>query len=181
MKIRLAVIILAASLAGCSGGGNTTSTPGGPTKLNATFRGTSSLAAGRSTQALAGTSVSVSYNGSTVSSGTLDGNGHAAFTLPSVPRGARVQLSAGSVRPTILLATKTSGTIAQVTVNPNSTLSVTSTDDVNEDGTANDKDDENQQNDVEDVNGVVTSPSPAPSPSPSSSASPSPLPSPSTR
>jgi len=167
----LALCIL--SLAACGGGSGSGSTPPArftTQRLNATFRAVIGVAAGRVAQRTApGDPVTLSANGSVIASGTLDAARHVTLVFSSVAGGTRVKLSGPTISPTIVLARTTAGTIAQVTEQSNGTLAVTATNDVDESGTVNDNDGENQENDIEDQNGQVgQSPSPSPSPSPSS-------------
>lgn len=75
--------------------------------------------------ALAGTAVSVTYNGKTIGTGQLDANGAATIELESnVPEGATVSITAGSVTATFVLAHTTEDTAVLVQVNTNGTITV---------------------------------------------------------
>ena len=127
---------LALVLASCGGGGSSGSTalPGGTTqstqKLGVTFRGASlPFLAGRNTasstrpQSVAGTAVSVTYNGAVVATGTLDSNGFAELQFTSaVPAGASVTVTAGTapnaVTVTVVLASAIPATSADIVYQP---------------------------------------------------------------
>lgn len=158
-----------ASLAACSGGGTGASpsaqnqpaipaAPPGPAASSAqalgiTFSGMSVLAKLRA-QALAGTPVTVTFNGTTVATGTLDANGHAMLTFTqSVPRGSTVTVAAGSLKATLVLSTNAAVTAAQVQANANGTLTVTAAADPAAVASSNGNDD--QENETEDDNGNV--------------------------
>jgi hypothetical protein len=131
----VAAAIAAVGISSCSGGGGsgaaTPSAPGALTPasgvrvMDVTFAGTSTLARTRQTQSLAGTPVTATSNGKTVATGTLDAHGHATLSFTAdVPRGATVLVTAGSVSATIVLAQSDDGTLAQVQVNGDGTLTV---------------------------------------------------------
>lgn len=105
--------------------------------------------------AIAGTPITVTYNGVVVASGSLDGNGFAELTFAqAVPAGATVTVTIGSgssaVTATITLATAIPATSADVTYNagPPATLVVHSAADQNNDGKV-DSSDAEQQTDTE--------------------------------
>ncbi len=96
-------------------------------------------------------SVSVTYNGSTVASGSLDGNGFAELTFTQdVPAGATVIVTIGSgataIVASVTLATAISATASDVVYNagPPPTISVTTRADNNGDGQVDPTDSEQQ-------------------------------------
>ncbi|GAC1545357.1 MAG: hypothetical protein NVS2B17_27600 [Candidatus Velthaea sp.] len=132
------VAISALTVAGCGGGGSTSSVPaaagaapvtapaGATRVMQISYSGVATLGAARRTQGLVGTPVTASYNGNVVATGTLDANGSATLTFTSdVPRGATLNVVAGSVKATIVLAGSDDGTAVAVMVKPDGTLTVT--------------------------------------------------------
>ncbi|GAC1510484.1 MAG: hypothetical protein NVS1B6_17330 [Steroidobacteraceae bacterium] len=148
--LQTAVLLCTLALPACGGGasGGTATPPARFTsqKLSITFR---------SVTPATGTPVTVSFNGNIIARSALDTSRHATLQFPAVGGGTRVQVTAATLRPTVVLAQSTSGTIAEVTEQTNGTLTVKATNDVNESGTVNDNDGENQENDVEDQSGQV--------------------------
>jgi hypothetical protein len=131
----VAAAIAAVGTASCGGGGGTgAAAPSAPAVvtpasgvrvMDLTFAGTSTLARVRRTESLSGTPVTATINGKTVATGTLDANGHATLTFTAdVPRGATILVTAGSVSATIVLAQSDDGTLAQVQVNADGTITV---------------------------------------------------------
>lgn len=105
-------------------------------------------------QALTGTPVTVTFNGTTVATGTLDANGHATLTFTQpVPRGSTVTVTAGSLKATLVLSTNAPVTAAQVQANPDGTLTVTAAAAPSATGSSNGDDD--SENETEDGNGNV--------------------------
>jgi len=134
IQIPLVSFTLAASLlAACGGGGSASpNSPGGGVtpvssaakRLTISFSGTAALSL-RRTQALAGTAVTVTYNGKTVGSGTLDASGSAAIEIQDdVPSGATVAVTAGAVTATLVLARSARDTAVLVHVNADGTITV---------------------------------------------------------
>lgn len=167
-----AVGSLALILSACGGSaspGSSTTLPGGTTqssrKLGITFGGgslplstTRRAESGSHTASVAGTPVTVSYNGAVVASGTLDSNGFAELEFTSaVPAGATVTVTAGTapnaVVVTVVLATAILATSADAVYQPASgsspaTITVTSAADQNGDGKV-DANDPNQVTETE--------------------------------
>ena len=172
-SIVFAVLLAGGTLTACGGGGGASSSVGsmvpvqsGP-RVALQFSGTTTLA--RHTLAsLSGTAVTVSYNGNVVGSGTLDAGGAATIELESsVPSGAAVSITAGSVTATLVLAHTTEDTAVLVQVNSDGTLTVSvaagtqpeaspSPDDPN--GTTETEDDHGDATSVDENNGSTTLP-----------------------
>lgn len=130
----LTTLIAGGALAACGGGGGSSGAPGGsalvPTRhtgprVTLAFAGTTALSTSRRTFALAGTAVTITYNGRTVGSGELDANGAAAIELEGdVPEGATVSVTAGSITATLVLAHTMEDTAVLVQVNADGTITV---------------------------------------------------------
>jgi hypothetical protein len=154
-KVSVFLIIAALAVAGCGGGGwsagpspgsNGLPAPAGPAApaasaspgasasssaraLDIAFTGTNTLSHARHTLAVGGTPVTVTFNGATVATGTLDANGHATLTFTStLPRGATVTITAGSITVTLVLMLGDDTTAAQVQVNSDGTITVSGND-----------------------------------------------------
>lgn len=164
---------LALALAAC-GGGSGGSAAGGSvlppptTKSTQKLGVTLALASGSRTPfaklrslstlhplAISGAPVTVTYNGATVATGTLDANGFAELVFTQdVPAGATVTVTVGSgssaVVASVTLATAISATAADIVYNsgPPATISVKESADANEDGQV-DSGDSQQQTDTE--------------------------------
>jgi hypothetical protein len=127
-------LLAAGALAACGGGGGSTAAPAGApvlppkstgARVALAFTGTSSLSSSRRTFALAGTSVTVAYNGRIVGNGQLDSNGAAVIELEDgVPAGATVSVTAGTVTATFVLAHTMDDTAVLVQVHADGTLTV---------------------------------------------------------
>ncbi|MDE2572686.1 MAG: hypothetical protein KGM44_09220 [bacterium] len=127
-------IVATGLLAACGGGGSSglgsPAVPGAPSagataqSLGVTFSGAGlPLSSLRRTASLAGTSVTVTYNGQTVATGTLNSAGFAELHFTSaVPLGATVTVTAGSganaITATIVLASAIGATAANVVYTP---------------------------------------------------------------
>jgi len=119
-------------VAACGGGGGSAVPAGGGTtsttqsKIALAFAGTSTLSGLRATKSLAGTTITVTYNGATVGTGSLDSTGAATITLTSpVPAGSTVLVTAGTTTISFVVASATTNTAVFVQVNPDGTLTVT--------------------------------------------------------
>lgn len=133
LRIPLVSFTLAASLlAACGGGSGSANAPGGGVtpvssaskRLTVSYSGTTTLSLRRA-QSLAGTAVTVTYNGKTVGNGTLDANGTAAIEIEEdVPAGATVGVTAGGVTATLVLAHNAKDTAVLVHVNGDGTITV---------------------------------------------------------
>jgi hypothetical protein len=160
-----AVVVAAAMLAACGGGGSGTSpTPGqagtpqvAAQSLGITFAGAQTLARTRSPRDLNATPVTVSVNGTTVGTGTLDGNGHAKITFTvSVAPGSTIVVTAGRLTVTTTLATTAASTAVLVTVKADGTVTVSTSADPGNTGQMNPNEPEHEDAD-EDGHGNVTS------------------------
>ena len=166
----LAALGLLGGLSACGGGGGASApvpNAGQPitqnppasnvttaSKLGVTFApsggGTLPFASARrtaSSASVSGTPVTVTYNGQTVATGTLDSKGFAELTFTSaVPAGATVTVTAGTgssaVTVTLVLATAVGATAANVVYNPGPppTVTVITAADQNDDGVVSSND-----------------------------------------
>lgn len=128
-------LLAACALAACGGGGGgSTGAAGGAPPIAAqsgprvaiAYSGTTTLEKKRMPEALSGTTVTISYNGNVVGTGSLDSNGAATIELDgSVPEGATVTVTAGSISASVVLAHTTEDTAVLVQVNSNGTIGVT--------------------------------------------------------
>lgn len=162
---------LALALAACGGGGGGSAAGGSllpppPTTQSTKKLGvTLSIASGSrapfsrhtaaSPMAVASAPVTVTYNGSTVATGTLDANGFAELTFTQdVPAGATVTVTVGSgssaVVASVTLATAISATAADIVYNagPPPTITVKESADSNDNGQV-DSNEPEQQTDTE--------------------------------
>ncbi|HEX5274275.1 MAG TPA: hypothetical protein VFW34_03295 [Candidatus Rubrimentiphilum sp.] len=125
----LAALALAACGGGSSGYGTTphTITPGSSSRqVTLAFTGVSSLSAGRQTQSVGGTAVTLTLNGKIVGKGTLDATGKVTIELDdAVPAGSTITVTAGSTTVTFVLATSAHDTAVMVQRNADGTLTVT--------------------------------------------------------
>jgi hypothetical protein len=122
--------------------------------MSITFGGTTTLSAVRSTKDLNQTPVTVTLNGVVVGTGTIDGNGRVKITLPGIPAGSTVVVTAGSVSVTVVLAMTAAATAVSVTVNSDGTVTVKAAADPNNTGVVTPDEDE-QQDETEDKHGNV--------------------------
>lgn len=129
----LSALLAASALDACGGGSGPSAsgtTPGIPAqsigpRVALAYTGTSTLSSARRAFALAGTSVSITYNGKVVGSGQLDSSGAATIVLEGdVPAGATVSVTAGAVTATFVLAHTIEDTAVLVQVNSDGTLTV---------------------------------------------------------
>jgi hypothetical protein len=152
-KFSFATAAVALTLAACGGGGGSSAggtlpsianQPQGPiaaaaTKIGVTLSGNAPVAA-RSRATSSSLPVTVTYNGATVATGTLDGSGFAELNFTqNVPAGATVTVTIGTTSPvvaTVTLATAISATAADIvySAGPPPTITVTAADDNNGDG-----------------------------------------------
>ncbi|MDB5092939.1 MAG: hypothetical protein JWO85_1040 [Candidatus Eremiobacteraeota bacterium] len=164
--IRLSALVLAAAMLAACGGGGTGTTPSTPTQshtaqgaqaLGITFAGTQTLNKLRGTRDLNSVPVTVSVNGTVVGNGTLDSGGHAkiAFTVPVAP-GSTITVTAGQLTVVATLALTSQSTAVLVTVKADGSITVSSSADPAGAGVVNPNDPEHEDTD-EDGHGNVTS------------------------
>lgn len=171
--------VAALGLAACSGGGGSAtpkvSTAATASRLGVTLAGNTSsrFATTRHDFIVSGTPVTVTYNGATVATGTLDSNGFVELVFTqAVPAGSRVIVTIGTppndIVASVPLVNAVPATAAYLVFNPGppATVEVKRGDDVTGTGHYDPSDDE-EEDDVEDANtgNVIGSPSPSPSPS----------------
>lgn len=127
-----AAFAAAVSLAACGGGSGTRTLPNtsGPQAaarhLVVAVSGTTSLSTARHAMAVAGTAVTVSFNGQTVGSGQLDSSGHVSIDVDrAIPPGATLVVTAGTVSATIVWNQTDDDAAVLVQVNADGTLTVT--------------------------------------------------------
>jgi len=95
--------------------------------LALSFAGLGALSSQRSLKSFGGTTVTVSFNGHVVATGTLNASGSVTLALPGVPAGTTIAISAGAKTATTVLATTAPATIVSIVLNADGTLTVTST------------------------------------------------------
>jgi hypothetical protein len=121
------------ALAACGGGAGGygmnpgTITPGSSSRqVTLAFTGISSLSTSRQTQSVGGTTVTLTFNGQVVGSGTLDANGKVVIELDkAVPAGSTITVTAGSTMVTFVLAQVAHDTAVLVQRNADGSLTVT--------------------------------------------------------
>jgi hypothetical protein len=90
------------------------------------FSGSTTLSSARRTLAVSGTKVTVTLNGQTIGSGTLDTSGKAAIEIEEqIPPGSTLLITAGSVTASIVWNQTNEDAAVLVQVNPDGTLNVT--------------------------------------------------------
>ena len=132
-NVLFSALLAGGVLSACGGGGGSSGPGAGgnviPPQSSArrvalSFTGTSTLLR-RAQTSLSGTPVTIVYNGSPVGTGTLDANGAVTIQLESsVPAGATVSVTAGSITATVVLAHTMEDTAVLVQVLSNGTISV---------------------------------------------------------
>jgi hypothetical protein len=123
-----ALLALAACGGGASSGSGSSTMPQVSAQRSVTmaFSGITTLASAVRTESVSGTTVTLTFNGKVIGSGTLDASGKVTIEIDqSIPAGSTITATAGSTTVTFVLAQAAKDTAVMVVRNADGTLTVT--------------------------------------------------------